>query len=195
MTKLTADSEITELLLAWRNGEPEALDRLAPLVLDELRKIATSRLRSERDDHTLQPTALVNEVFIQLIDKQRVHWKNRVHFFAVAAKMMRHILVDHARSLGTQKRGGGVLTISIEDAHKLGRERGIDLIALDLALDKLELMDKRQAQVVEMRFFAGLEVKEVAAELSISATQVKRDWRTAKLWLIRELTDTSPSKT
>lgn len=188
-------SEITQLLLDWGQGDPKALEDLMPLVEFELRKIAKRQFFSERVGHTLQPTALVNEVYLRLIDCRKVNWQSRAHFFGAAAKIMRRLLVDHARSVATHKRGGGVLMVPMTQAHGLGHERDLDLLALDLALEQLHRLDSRQADVVELRFFAGLSVEETAEVLAVSPTSVKRDWRTAKLFLLRALTpspDPSP---
>lgn len=181
-------SEITRLLLSWGDGDSQALERLMPLVERELHKIARRQFFSERQSHTLQPTALVNEVYLRLVDCRRVNWQSRAHFFGAAAKIMRRLLVDHARSLATHKRGGGILTVPLTQAHGLGHERDLDLLALDLALKNLHRLDPRQAEVVELRFFAGLSVEEAAEVLDVSTTSVKRDWRTAKLFLLRALT-------
>ncbi len=181
-------SEITELLLNWGGGDHRALERLMPLVERELRRIAKQQFFAERQGHTLQPTALVNEVYLRLVDCRRVNWQSRAHFFGAAAKIMRRLLVDHARRLATRKRGGGILAVPVTQVHGLGYERDLDLLALDLALQALHRLDPRQAEVVELRFFAGLSVEEAAEVLHISQTSVKRDWRTAKLFLLRALT-------
>ncbi|MCB1032329.1 MAG: sigma-70 family RNA polymerase sigma factor [Acidobacteria bacterium] len=180
-------SEITQLLLSWGEGEKDALERLMPLVEWELRKIAQRQFAAERRSHTLQPTALVNEVYLRLVDCRRVNWQNRAHFFGAAAKIMRRLLVDHARAVATHKRGGGILTVPLTQAHGLGYERDLDLLALEMALQELQRVDPRQAEVVELRFFAGLSVEETASVLDVSSTSIKRDWRTAKLFLLREL--------
>jgi RNA polymerase sigma-70 factor (ECF subfamily) len=175
------------LLLAWNRGEPEALEALLPLVYDELRRLAARYLRGERDGHTLQATALVNEAYLRLIEVRQVQWQNRAHFFAMAARLMRRILVDAARARGYQKRGGGAHTLSLDEALIVPVEPGDDLVALDDALTALAAIDPRKSQVVEMRFFGGLNIDETAEALNVSRDTVKRDWKMAKLWLLREL--------
>ena len=182
---------VTELLLAWGEGDLSALDQLIPLVHAELRRIAVRYMARERLGHTLQPTALVNEVYLRLVDVERVHWKNRAHFLAVAARMMRRILVDFARSRRYQKRGGGGEHVVFDEALVIDVGRGHDLLALDDALDELARVDDRQSQIVVMRFFAGLTVDEIAGVLGISAATVMRDWKLAKSWLLRELDRTN----
>jgi RNA polymerase sigma factor (TIGR02999 family) len=177
------------LLLAWNRGEPDALDALLPLVYAELRHIAARYMKGERSDHTLQATALVNEAYLRLIDVQQVQWQNRAHFFAMAARLMRRILVDAARSRGYQKRGGGSPIVSFDEAFVVPTEPGHDLVALDDALTALAAVDSRKSQVVEMRFFGGLSIDETADALHVSRDTVKRDWKMAKLWLLRELRD------
>lgn len=177
----------TDLLLAWANGERAAFDRLLPLVNHELRELAVKYLRRERKDHTLQPTALVNEAYLRLIDLNRIRWQDRAHFFAMAARTMRRILVDHARARDNDKRGGGVPKLSLELAMEVSLEPERHLVELDDALRRLETIHPRKAQVVELRFFTGLSVEETAAALHTSVDTVKRDWRFAKLWLLRDL--------
>lgn len=177
----------TALLLAWNRGEPEALDALLPLVYEELRRVAAHYMRRERADHTLQATALVNEAYLRLIEVKRVRWENRAHFFAMASRLMRRILVDAARSRDHQKRGGGAPMLSLDEALVVPCEPGDDLVALDEALTALAAVDARKSQVVEMRFFGGLDIDETAEALHVSRDTVKRDWRVAKLWLLREL--------
>ncbi len=177
----------TALLLAWNRGEPEALDALLPLVYEELRRVAAHYMRRERADHTLQATALVNEAYLRLIEVKRVRWENRAHFFAMASRLMRRILVDAARSRDYQKRGGGAPMLSLDEALIVPCEPGDDLVALDEALNALAAVDVRKSQVVEMRFFGGLDIDETAEALHVSRDTVKRDWRVAKLWLLREL--------
>ena len=179
--------EITELLVAWGGGDESALDRLIPLVYDELRRLAHRYMGRERPGHTLQTTALVNEAYLRLVSWREVCWQNRAHFFAVSAQMMRRILVDFARDRKYLKRGGGALRVSLADAASLTEQRGADLVALDEALTALAEVDRRKAQVVEMRFFGGLSVEEVAEVLKVSKETVMRDWRLAKVWLLREL--------
>jgi len=179
--------EITELLVAWGGGDESALDRLMPLVYDELRRLAHRYMSRERPGHTLQTTALVNEAYLRLVSWRDVQWQNRAHFFAVSAQMMRRILVDFARDRQYLKRGGGALRVSLADVASLTEQRGADLVALDEALTALAEVDWRKAQVVEMRFFGGLSVEEVAEVLKVSKETVIRDWRLAKVWLLREL--------
>lgn len=177
---------VTDLLLAWGHGDESALERLVPVVHAELHRLARSQMRGERNDHTLQTTALVNEAYLRLIDLSRVRWQDRSHFFAMSSRLMRRILVDHARSRQFVKRGGGTRTIPFDDAS-ITRERSVDLVALDDALRTLADIDPRKAQIVEMRFFAGFTVEETAAALGVSPETVMRDWRVAKAWLLREL--------
>lgn len=179
-------SGVTTLLRAWSRGDQRALDQLTPLVYDELRRRARHYLRAERANHTLPPTALVHEVFLRLVNLDDVDWKDRTHFFALAARQMRRILVDSARARKYQKRGGGAVNVTFEDA--LGASvRHPDLVALDDALSALTAQDERKARVVELRFFGGLSNEEIAAELGISTDTVTRDWQMSKLWLRREL--------
>lgn len=179
--------EITRLLVAWGDGDRSALEELAPLVHSELHRLAHRYLRRERPGHTLQTSALVNEAYVRLIDWKNVRWQNRAHFFAVSAQLMRRILVDFARDRRYLKRGGGALRVSLGEAAALPVEQGADLVALDGALAALAEVDPRKAQVVEMRFFGGLTVEEVAEVLGVSKETVMRDWRLAKVWLLREL--------
>ena len=178
---------VTDLLMAWGRGDESALSQLMPLVQDELHRLARREMRGERPGHTLQTTALVNEAYVRLVDAQRVRWQDRAHFFALSARLMRRILVDHARSRNYVKRGGGTRHVSLEDALIVSPERGADLVALDDALQALAAVDARKSQVVEMRFFGGLSVEETAEALHVSAETVMRDWRFAKVWLLREL--------
>jgi RNA polymerase sigma factor (TIGR02999 family) len=179
--------DVTALLLAWRAGDDTALARLTPLVHDELRRLARHYLRRERPDHTLQPTALVNEAYVRLVDANRVAWQDRHHFFGVTARLMRQILVDFARARGYQKRGGDVTRVELEPSMALTEARSENLVALDEALSALAAIDARKAQVVELRFFGGLSIDETAEVLKVSAETVKRDWRLAKAWLRRTL--------
>jgi RNA polymerase sigma-70 factor (ECF subfamily) len=179
--------EITGLLVAWGDGDQSALEQLAPLVQSELHRLAHHYMGRERPGHTLQTSALVNEAYIRLIDWKNVRWQNRAHFFAVSAQLMRRILVDFARDRQNLKRGGDVLKVSLTAAAALPTERGADLVALDETLKMLAEVDRKKSQVVEMRFFGGLSVKEVAEVLNVSEETVMRDWRLAKVWLLREL--------
>lgn len=179
--------EITQLLTAWSDGDQSALERLAPLIHSELHRLAHHYMRRERPGHLLQTSALVNEAYVRLIDWKNVRWQNRAHFFAVAAQMMRRILVDFARESQYLKRGGGALQVSLSLAASFVMDRNTDLVALDEALTALAQVDARKVRVVEMRFFAGLSVEEVADVLEVSKETVMRDWRLAKAWLLREL--------
>lgn len=181
--------DVTDLLLAWSGGEREALDQLMPLVVEELRRVAASYLRRERSDHTLQPTALVHELYMRLVDQRRVSWNDRVHFFAAAARTMRRILVDHARAQRCEKRGGGALTVPLETVLATAAAPEANLLALDRALELLSEREPRQAQVVELRFFAGLTLAETAQALGVGDATVSRDWAFAKAWLYRELSE------
>ena len=188
-----SDSGPTELLRAWSQGDGSALDRLVPLVYEELHRLARRYMRQERPDHTLQATSLVNEAYLRLIDVNRVEWRDRAHFLAVAAQMMRRILVESARNRQRQKRGGGAVRVSLDDVPELPDSNEHDLVALSGALDGLATFDSRMSQVVELRFFGGLTVAETAAALNISPETVMRDWKTAKAWLLRELKRSSRS--
>jgi RNA polymerase sigma factor (TIGR02999 family) len=179
--------EVTELLLAWSTGDAGALDRLTTLIYQELRRLARHYMAREDPRHTLQATALVHEAYLRLVDSSRVHWRDRAHFFAVSARVMRQILVDFARSRRYQKRGGGLRQVSLDEALLIDPDQGSDLVALDDALGALAAMDPRKAQVVEMRFFGGLSVPETAEALSVSPDTVMRDWKVARVWLLREL--------
>ena len=178
---------ITALLERWSGGDEGALDQLLPWVLRDLRKMAARHLGAERAGHTLQPTALVNETYLRLIGQRGVRWQNRAHFFALAATLMRRILVDHARARGALKRAARRVTLESGVDVGVPPERGIDALALDGALQRLEAMAPRQARIVEMRFFSGLSVEEVATALGVSAATVKADWAMARAWLYREL--------
>ena len=180
--------QITNLLLAWGEGDEAALQTLMPLVYEELRRVAARHMRHQREGHTLQTTALVNEAYLRLIDASRVQWQNRSHFFAVSAHLMRRILVDFARSRNYQKRGGGAQAVSLDEAMIVAPERGVDLLALDEALTRLQALNERQAKVVELRYFAGLSEDETAEALKVSVRTVRRDWNFARAWLHRELT-------
>jgi RNA polymerase sigma factor (TIGR02999 family) len=179
--------EITQLLLAWGQGDQTALARLAPLVQAELHRLASRYMNRERAGHVLQTTALVNEAYLRLIDQRRVQWQNRAHFFGVAAQLMRRILVDFARAQHYQKRGGVAERLAFDEALAISQEREADLVALDDALTALAALDARKSRVVELRFFGGLSVAETAEALKVSPETVMRDWSTAKAWLYREL--------
>ncbi len=180
-------SDVTQLLLDWCDGDQAALEQLMPLVYDELHRRAESYMRRERQDHTLQPTALVHEAFLQLIDQNRVRWQNRAQFFGVAAQLMRRIVLKHARSHRTDKRGGKAVHVPIDEAEVAIDKSASDLIALDEALDRLAELDERQSRIVEMRYFGGLTIDEVAACLELSTATVKREARIARAWLQREM--------
>jgi RNA polymerase sigma factor (TIGR02999 family) len=184
--KTSTDADVSSLLRAWSDGDQNALDKLAPIVYDELRRLAGYYLNRERSGHSLQATALVNEAYLRLVDYKRMQWENRAHFFAVSAQLMRRILVDHARRHNL-KRGGGVQHVALEDTATVGGGRAENLVALDDALQALARLDARKARVVELRFFGGLSVEETAEVLQISPVTVMRDWSTARAWLYREM--------
>jgi len=179
--------DLTDLLLSWRQGDAAALDRLVPLVYDELRRVARRRLRGESPGHALQSTALVHEVYLRLVDVDRMTFTSRAHFFGVAATLMRQILVDHARRQAADKRGGGATMLSLDEALPAVQTSSIDVLALDQALDALSAIDSRQCRVVELRFFAGLTIDEAATALGTSPATVEREWVLAKAWLFRRL--------
>jgi len=179
--------EVTQLLLAWSDGDREALDQLIPLVYDHLRQLARRYMRRERPGHTLQTTALVNEVYLRLIDQRQARFENRAHFFAIAAQLMRRIVVDHARTQHRAKRGGGAERLSLDEAALLSPLQSAEVLALDEALQSLAEVDKRKGRVIEMRYFGGLSVEETAAVLGVSENTVIRDWALAKAWLRREM--------
>jgi RNA polymerase sigma factor (TIGR02999 family) len=185
---MNAKASVTQLLSEWSGGNRAALDTLLPLVYDELRRIARNHLRRENAGHTLQTTALVHEAFIRLIDQRDISWQNRAHFFAIAAKMMRRVLVNYAETKHAEKRGGPhAQRIELDDALAFCEQRNLDLLALDEALKKLGEIDEQLCQIVELKFFGGLTNEEVAEVLKISLATVKREWSTAKTWLLREL--------
>jgi RNA polymerase sigma-70 factor (ECF subfamily) len=186
-----ASAQVTDLLHAWGEGDETALHQLVPLVESELRRLAGAYMARERPGHTLQPTALVNEAFLRLVDAQGVRWHGRAHFFGIAARLMRRVLVDHARARGFQKRGGGAQTVPLETTILVSRAPDIAQLDLDYALDALAEVDERKAKVVEMRFFGGMTVEETAGALGVSGDTVKRDWRLAKLWLLKTLGEQS----
>ncbi len=185
--------QITQLLIAWNRGDAAALEQLTPLVHGELHRLAKLYMAGERKGHILQTTALVNEAYLRLIDWQNVEWQNRAHFFGLAARIMRRILVDFARNRDREKRGGGVIQISLSEAANVALERSADLIALDDALETLEKLDPRQARVIELRFFAGLSNEETAEALKVSVGTVRRDCSLAEAWLFRELSQKEKS--
>ncbi len=184
-------SEVTRLLDAWSGGEQEAFERLVPLIVDDLRKMARARLAREAPGHTLEPTGLVHELYLKLIGKRSVHWQSRSQFFATMSQAMRRILVDHARRRSALKKGGDVLRVTFDRA--LGKpaegsaEEGLDIVAVNAALERLTEFDPRQARIVELRYFGGLTLQETAQTLEVSTMTIKREWRTARLWLLREL--------
>ena len=179
--------EITQWLLGWSDGDPSALEKLTPLVYRELHRLAQAYMRGERPGHTLQTTALVNEAYVRLIDADRMGWQNRAHFYGVAAKLMRHILVDFARSRDQVKRGGGVEPLPLDEAWTITTDRTAELVNLDDALTALEKLDARQSRIVELRFFGGLTEPEIAEVLKVSPRTVNSDWSLARAWLLREL--------
>ena len=179
--------QVTDLLLAWGNGDRAALDELLPIIHQELRRLARLQMRGERPNHTLQTTALVNEAFLRLVELRRIGWHDRTHFLAISARLMRRILVDHARSRGYEKRGGGAAAVALDDAVVAATEPGTNFVALDDALQDLARLDARKSRVVELRFFGGLSVAETADALDISPETVMRDWRFAKVWLLRQI--------
>jgi RNA polymerase sigma factor (TIGR02999 family) len=178
---------VTELLRAWGEGDDRALEQLTPLVEAELRRLARGYMRRERRGHTLQTTALVNEAFLRLTDARRVRWEDRAHFLGISARLMRRVLVDHARSRGYRKRGGGAERVTLDEELLISPEPAVDMLALDRALEAFAAVDVRKSRVIELRFFGGLSVEETAEVLHVSPDTVKRDWRLAKLWLLREL--------
>jgi RNA polymerase sigma-70 factor (ECF subfamily) len=188
MTTLSAD-KVTGLLSEWRQGDKAALDKLTPLVYDEMRRLAHRYVRREREGHTLQTTALVNEVYLRLAGQQSIEWQNRAHFFGVIARVMRHILIDHARARHFAKRGGAAERIPLEDADLMSAQRAAELVGLDEALEELARFDGRKSRVVELRYFGGLSLEETAEVLDISVMTVRREWRAARAWLFRRMRD------
>lgn len=180
-------SEVSKLLQIWRGGDRDALDTLLPLVYKELRRVAHSQLRNERPNHTLQSAALVNEAYLRLVRLNNPQWESRTHFFAIAAQLMRQILVDYARRRGAAKRGATVPKVSLQDATIASKKRDLDVVALDDALKGLAKIDPRQSRVVELRFFAGLSLEEISEAMEIAPATVQRDWTTARAWLHREM--------
>ena len=192
MPRMLGSEHVTELLRAWGDGDEAALDSLIPLVDAELRRLARVYMARERRDHTLQTTALVNEAFMRLVDAQSVRWQDRAHFLGIAARLMRRVLVDHARTRGVQKRGGGAQKVSFDEGMLVSPSPDVNLIALDRALEALAAIDERKSRVIDMRFFGGMTVADTADALHVSPDTVKRDWRLAKLWLLRELEEHTP---
>jgi RNA polymerase sigma factor (TIGR02999 family) len=186
---MSSQAGITQLLTEASNGNQPALDALLPLVYNELRRLADHYLRQERPDHTLQATALVHEAYLRLVDQTNISWQNRAHFFSVAAQVMRHILVDHARKVHTEKRGGGEHKLSLDEAVSFFQERDVNLVALDEALNELAQLDAQQSRIVELRFFGGLTIEEIAEVLKITPGTVRYNWRMAKAWLHRAMSE------
>jgi RNA polymerase sigma-70 factor (ECF subfamily) len=184
---MSASTGVTELLVNWSNGDKAALDEMLPLVYQELRRLAVNRLRQERPNHTLQPTALVNEAYLRLIDQKNVNWKNRAQFFGLAAEMMRRILVNHALHRQAAKRGAGALRVSMEVAVNSFEQKDVNLVALDDALKSLAGIDPRKSQIVELKFFGGLTVEEIAEVLHVSSDTIEREWKMARAWLHLEI--------
>ncbi len=184
---VSSPGDVTALLIAWKGGDGEALDQLTPIVYSELRKLARSHLRGERREHSLQPTALTHEAFLRLFGTRKVEWQDRAHFFAVASQLMRRVLVEHARKRGAAKRGAGATRVTLGDAEAPAASVDVDVVAVHEALDQLKAIDARQSKIVELRYFGGLSIEEVAEVLGISPATVKREWRVAKLWLRRAL--------
>jgi RNA polymerase sigma factor (TIGR02999 family) len=182
-----SQNEVTQLLLDWGNGDKAALDKLVPVVYQELRRLAAYYMRRERPGHTLQTSALVNEAYMRLVDYSQMRWQSRAHFFAVAAQAMRRILVEHARKRHFAKRGGGAVKVSFDEAAIVSQEQASELVALDDALTSLEAMDQRKARIVELRYIGGLNIEETAEVLAISPATVQREWRAAKAWLYRAI--------
>jgi RNA polymerase sigma-70 factor, ECF subfamily len=186
---MSSPLEISALLIDWSNGDKAALDKLLPLVERELHRLAHNYMKKEKADHTLQTSALVNEAYLKLVDQRHTHWQNRAHFFGIAARIMRRILLNHARDKHREKRGGAAVQVSRSDVAIVSNERSAELLALDEALQRLAEFDDRKSQVVELRYFGGLTVEETAEVLKISPVTVMRDWNLAKAWLARELED------
>src|SRR5205085_6438715 len=184
---MTSDLDITALLVDWNNGDKSAMERLLPLVERELHRLAHSYMRREDPNHTLQTTALINETYLRLVDQRKVQWQNRAHFFGIAAQIMRRILLNYARDQNRMKRGGREIHVSLSEALVMPTEKDGELIALNDALIKLEAIDERKGKVVELRFFGGLTVPEVAEVLKVSEITVMRDWKFARAWLLREM--------
>lgn len=188
-SSIPAETDVTQILQAWSEGDDTAPDRLIPIVYGELRRVAAQYFRRERADHTLQATALVHEAYLKLVDEKRVTWKNRAHFCGIAARLMRQILMQHARGYNAAKRGGGFEKLYLEETRHLARERAPDLVALDDALKTFAASHPRESEVVELKFFGGLDAREIAEVLHVSAKTVSRDWSFAKVWLLRQLSN------
>ncbi len=186
-----ASPDVTRLLLNWSKGDQAALEELMPLIYGELRRLASAYLRRERPNHTLQSTALVHEAFMRLVNQQEVHWHSRAHFFAIAAQMIRRILVDHARSQRAEKRGSGAVKLELDAALAIPLKTDVDLVLLNDALDRLAEMDPRQSRLVELRFFTGLSIEETAQVMQLSPATIKREWNAARAWLFREISRNS----
>ena len=182
-----SQQDVTELLLEWRRGDSNALDRLTPIVYGELRRIAHRYMQHEREGHTLQTTALVNEAYLRLVGQQRIEWQNRAHFFGVMAQVMRHVLIDHARGRSSAKREGLSRQVPLDESAVMTEARAAELVALDEALDELAELDPRKSRVVELRYFGGLSLEETAHVLEVSVMTVRRDWRAAKAWLYKKV--------
>jgi RNA polymerase sigma factor (TIGR02999 family) len=191
----TSPQEVTQLLADWGKGDRSALDKLLPLVHAELRRIARRQMSQERPGHTLQATALVNEAYLKLAGQQGFEWQNRAHFFAVAAQVMRHILIDHARAHARDKRGGGAIQVSLDETALLAEDQAEHFIALDEALRSLEIVDPQKSKIVELRYFGGLSIEETADVLNISPRTVRREWQRAKAWLYRLIVEGSGDET
>jgi len=181
-------NQITELLVEWSNGDKAALDKMVPIIHGELRRLASSYLRKERKDHTLQTSALINEAYLRLVDCKSIAWKNRAQFFAVSAQIMRHILIDHARKRQTDRRGGPAQKVPLDDVAELADKQAAHFVVLNDALDALSAIDPKKARIVELQYFGGLTAQETAAVLDISSRTVEREWRKARAWLYREIT-------
>lgn len=188
-------NDVTQLLVNWGKGDKAALDELTPILYDELRRLADSYLRREREDHTLQPTALVHEAYVKLADQTKLEWQNRAHFFGIAAQVMRHILVDHSRKHNADKRGSGAPKVPIEEGLMVTQQRPSDIVALDDALNTLAKIDERKSKIIELRYFGGLTVEEMAEVLQISVATIGRELRMAQAWLHREMTTPPASST
>jgi RNA polymerase sigma factor (TIGR02999 family) len=191
MNTTSSRGNVTRLLLSWSKGDHAALEQMLPLVYQELRRIALNHMRRERVDHTLQPTALVHEAYLRLVEQKNVHWQSSAQFFALASGMMRRILVNHAKSRQTAKRGGSIIKVPLDAAANSSEKRDVTLVALDEALDELSTLDARKGRIVELKFFGGLTTKEMAEVLQLSCATIENDWRMARAWLYRQVAATS----